>query len=218
MSGARLCLYGIVVVLFLNGCAGRRSGSVDSAELRAQPQIFVVHQAARTGFLIENTGYRLLGPGPLTGILQGNQSASVQFNLKLEDPVIYGKERLARTLRDNLDLRNMTVVPTAYQREDGQLSEIYQGGVVLHLQTVRWGIDNQRAKYSVVARLQDMRVSRNMWAKACEVVVDKDKDAPYQDELYANDGALLKAKLREAAETCGDQLFAALVEAFGQQK
>src|SRR3954451_23304729 len=139
MSGTRFCLCGIVIALVLNGCAGRASRlPVDSAELRTQPQIFVVHQEARTGFLIENTGYRLMGPTILGGILQGNQSASVQFNLKLEDPVIHGKERLARTLRENLDLKNMTIVPKAYQKEDGQLAEIYQGGVVLHLQTVRW--------------------------------------------------------------------------------
>jgi|tagenome__1003787_1003787.scaffolds.fasta_scaffold20875521_2 hypothetical protein len=219
MSGTRFCLCGIVIALVLNGCAGRASRlPVDSAELRTQPQIFVVHQEARTGFLIENTGYRLMGPTILGGILQGNQSASVQFNLKLEDPVIHGKERLARTLRENLDLKNMTIVPKAYQKEDGQLAEIYQGGVVLHLQTVRWGMDNQRAKYSVVARLQDMRATSTMWAKACEIVVDKDKEAPSQDELYANDGALLKVKLRAGAETCADQLFASLVEAFGRSR
>lgn len=51
-----------------------------------------------------------------------------------------------------------------------------------------------------------------LWEATCEdFVVDKGKPAPAMDALKANEGELLKAKLREAADGCAEQLVGWLV-------
>jgi hypothetical protein len=59
-------------------------------------------------------------------------------------------------------------------------------------------------------RLSDSTV---VWEAACnEVVADKDKRAPARDELVANGGELLKAKLTQAADQCANELAGWLTE------
>ncbi|MDQ5849626.1 MAG: hypothetical protein M3544_11770, partial [Pseudomonadota bacterium] len=88
----------------------------------------------------------------------------------------------------------------------------FGSGAVLEVRTRNWGLDNYRVKYSAVARLTRLPDAEVLWEAACEdFVVDKGKPAPAMDALKANEGELLKAKLREGADGCAEQLVGWLV-------
>lgn len=87
--------------------------------------------------------------------------------------------------------------------------ETFRTGAVLDVRTMKWGIDNNRAKYSARARLVRLADSTILWEATCnEFVADKAKPGPTMEALTANDGELLKTKLGEAADLCADQLWA----------
>jgi predicted dinucleotide-utilizing enzyme len=118
------------------------------------------------------------------------------------------KERLVQSLKDNLKLANVRVVSEIPKDTNvDTLKGLFDTGVVLDVQTRKWGIDNNRAKYSALVRLVRLSDTAVLWEAACnEAVADKEKPAPARDALVADDGALLKAKLVQAADQCASEL------------
>ena len=149
------------------------------------------------------------------------RSLAIQKNLDLQDPVIHVKDRLIATLQRDIGLKNLRAVPDV--TSDGTIDtfkERYPSGAVLELRTYGWGMEYDRAKYAASAYLTNLADSKLLWSTTCEwVILDEAKPGPdnamdggeLRQALYANNGALLKAKLREAAEICADQIVARLM-------
>jgi hypothetical protein len=118
-------------------------------------------------------------------------------------------------------------VETNTRKFDSALKEAFGSGVVLEVQTRTWRVESTRVVYSARARMLRLSDSADIWRVACtrvsqvqvsDVPALAEKPAanipqvPRQEELWmeqalkANDGALLRAKLREAADTCADSL------------
>jgi hypothetical protein len=107
----------------------------------------------------------------------------------------------------------------------GTFNEKYKSGAVIEVVTDHWGLDDYRVKYTGTVRLVTLADSKTLMAARCRWIVldpvDHHKlffeagahgvNAYVQTRLYmeraegllyANDGALLKATLRNAAEQC----------------
>ena len=107
----------------------------------------------------------------------------------------------------------------------GTFNEKYRRGVVIEVVTDHWGLDDYRVKYTASVRAVNLADSKPLMAARCRWVmldpVDHRKlffeagahgaDAYEQTRvyteraeglLYAKDGALLKATLRDAAKQC----------------
>jgi hypothetical protein len=107
----------------------------------------------------------------------------------------------------------------------GTFNEKYRSGMVIEVVTDHWGLDDYRIKYTGSVRLVNLADSKAIMTARCRWIVldplDQKKlffDAGahgvdayeqtrlYQERaegrLYANDAALLKATLRDAAEEC----------------
>ena len=118
-------------------------------------------------------------------------------------------------------------VETSRRMLDSTLKETFQTGVVLEVQTRRWMLESARVVYSARARLLRVADSAVIWQGICvhvsevhvsDVPALAERRIPHptiaeqpasqlmKEELEANDGKLLKAKLREAADGCADKL------------
>lgn len=107
----------------------------------------------------------------------------------------------------------------------GTFNEKYKSGVVIEVVTDHWGLDDYRVKYTGSVRMVTLADSKALMSARCRWIVldpvDHKKlffeagahgvDAYEQTRLYmeraegllyAKDGALLKATLRDAAEEC----------------
>lgn len=211
MKASRKVLWSAVSVALLAGCAGQQVhlAQEDRLSLLAQPQIHAVHHRP-IGFRVESTGYTtatmLVGPF-ISVAVAASEAADLQRDLRLEDPAARVKHRLADALQAQLKLANVRMVPEPVLFDDVELlKEKFQSGVVLDVATTQWGIDNNRAKYLGRGRLVRLADKSVLWEGTCKVVVGADKPSPKREELVADEGALLKAHLREAADGCADQL------------
>jgi hypothetical protein len=154
-------------------------------------------------------------------IAEAFQSLAIRKNLDLQDPVIHVNDRLIATLQRDLGLKNLRAVPDV--SSDGTidaLKEKYPSGAVIELRTYSWGMENYRVKYAASAYLTNLADSKRLWSTTCEwVILDKKTPSPedaisenaLKKTLYGNNGAVLKAKMREAAEICADQIAARLM-------
>lgn len=200
------------ILMLLAACAGQQTRLTpdDLRSLSSQPQVHVVHHMPARAFWVEGSGYTAVGVllSPLVVIAQGHESMKLREDLRLDDPAPRVKERLIHALPTNS--ANMRVVSTPPKNDDvGTLKEFFQTGVVLDVRTMKWGIDNNRAKYSARARLVRLADSAVVWEATCnEFIAGKAEPRPTREALVANDGELLKARLREAADGCADQLAA----------
>lgn len=210
---ARTAISALTLTL-VAGCAGQqtRLASADLRSLSSQTQIHVVHHLPARIFWVEGSGYTAVGVliSPLVVIAQGQESQKLRDDLRLADPAPHVKDRLMRALQTNLNLTNARAVSDPPKNDDVEtLKQVFRTGVVLDVRTMKWGIDNNRAKYSARARLVRLADSTIFWEATCnEFVADKGKPRPTREALTANDGELLKAKLRVAADGCADQLSA----------
>jgi hypothetical protein len=195
-------------------CAGQqtRLAPGDLRSLSSQPQIHAVHHVPARIFWVESTGYTAAGVliSPLIVLAQTQESRKLQADFGLTDPAARVKGRLVAMLQNDIGLTNIRTVPDAPKDDTIELlKQTFQTGAVLDVRTTKWGIDNNRAKYSARARLVRLADSTILWEATCnEFVADKAKPGPTREALAANDGALLKTKLGEVADLCADQLWA----------
>ena len=204
----------VSTLMLLTACAGQQTKltSDDLRSLSSQPQIHVVHHLPARLFWVESSGYTVvvLLISPLVVIAQGQESQKLQGDFRLEDPAPHVKHRLAALLQNELGLTNVRAVSDPPKNDEVEtLKQVFQTGVVLDVRTMKWGIDNNRAKYSGRARLVRLADSAVLWEATCDdFIADKAKPSPTMEALTANDGELLKSKLGEAADLCANQLWA----------
>ena len=213
MSTTSRMVMGIATLLLLTACAGQqtRLTADNRRALSTEPQIHAVHHVWTPVFMIESTVYSVAALfGSFVVMLAArDEGMGLQRDYRLEDPVVRVKDRLASKLQTDFNLTNVRVV-TDPPKNDGvaTLKQIFQTGIVLDVRTAKWGLDNARAKYSARARLIRLSDAAILWKATCEFTADKAQPSPKMDELKANDGILLKAKILDAADGCADQLFA----------
>lgn len=195
--------------LLLAACAGPGTtlSRDDRAAIAGQPVHAVHHRALRV-FTVESTARTLFLPVPL-GVLEGMQ---LQKDHGLQDPAAQVKEKLVAVLQKDFGLAGVRSVPEAPESDDAEtLRRIYQDGVVLDVRTWNWGLDNYRATYQARARLVRLADGTVLWQETCKTsVAGRGASAPTMDALLANQAALLKARLREAADGCAEELAGAL--------
>lgn len=204
---------GIATLLLLTACAGQqtRLTADNRRALSTEPQIHAVHYVWTPNFMIESTGYSVAAGlfTPLVVFVAWGEGMGLQRDYRLEDPVARVKDRLAIKLQTDFNLTNVRVVSDP-PKNDGvaTLKQIFQTGIVLDVRTAKWGLDNARVKYAARARLIRLSDAAILWKATCEFTADKAQPSPKMDELKANDGILLKAKILDAADGCADQLVA----------
>jgi hypothetical protein len=200
-----------VAACLLAGCAGQhvKLGASERAAL-ASEAVHVVHLPAAKMFFVESSGYTAAGVlfSPLVVLAQAAEAKSLMDELKLEDPVARVKERLAAALESELRIAKVNRLERAPERSDPEsLRKALGTGVVLQVRTENWRIDNNRAKYSASAQLVRLSDGVTLWHAVCpDSIADKDKPSPTTEQLKANGGELLKAKLAQAADACADAL------------
>jgi len=206
-----------VSVAVLSGCVGQqtRLAPEDRLSLASQPQVHAVHHVLARAFGVESTAYTVVGVlfTPLVAGAMVAEGMAMQRDLKLEDPAPRVKDRLAGALQANLKLANLHFVPQAVQADELELlQKLFHTGMVLDVRTSAWGIDNNRAKYSARARLVRLADAAILWQGTCEAVAGKGQPSPERKALVADEGALLKMKLLEAADGCAEQLAGWILE------
>ena len=204
----------VAALIFLPACAGQQTKLApgDLRSLSSHSQIHAVHHLPARIFWVEGSEYTAAGTliSPLVVIVQMQESKKLQDKLRLADPAPHVKVRLVALLQRDVGLTNIRTVSGVPKDDNIELlKETFQTGAVLDVRTMKWGIDNNRAKYSARARLVRLADSTILWEATCnEFVADKAKPSPTTEALTANDGELLKTKLGEAADLCADQLWA----------
>ena len=202
-----------VTLLLLTACAGQhtRLSSENRRSLAADPQLHAVHHKTMGSFSYESTGYSLAGAfiTPLVVFAQVAEGSGMESDLQLEDPVLRVKDRLVTALQSQFKLANVVAVSVPPKSDSiATLAQAFRTGVVLDVRTMKWGVDNARAKYSARARLIRLSDAAILWSATCEYIADKAKPSPKMTELKENGGILLKAKILDAADGCADQLVA----------
>jgi hypothetical protein len=204
-----------VSLALLAACAGQHTKLTDDHRktLTEQP-VHAIH-VEPLGFMVESTGYSVAAVlfTPLVVAGQAAEGSDLRTVLGLEDPVLRVKERVLAAFEERYRLPSVARVaqPSGRLSADTQYKAL--SGVLLEVRTTKWGIDNNRAKYAAGVRVVRLADSVTLWDAACnEVVADKDKPSPAREALRADNGALLKAKLNQAADACGEQLAAWAIE------
>jgi hypothetical protein len=202
----------LAALALLAGCAGQQVELTEDSRrtLTTQP-VHATHVLAQGGFLVESSGYTAAGVlfSPLVVLAQAAEGSTLRSELGLEDPVVRVKERVLGALEAQYKLPNVT------RMTEPMTSAQYKSltGIVLEARTTRWGIDNNRVKYAAGVRVTRLADGVVLWDAICaQTIADIDKPSPTSEMLRADNGALLKAQLNRAADTCGDQLAAWAVQ------
>lgn len=196
-------------VALLAGCAGQNVRfSEDNRKLLTTQPVHAVHLQP-LGFAVESTGRTVAAVffGPLLAVAYAAEGGELHGGLGLEDPALRVKEHLLSALEKEYQIPNLTRVAQPGARF--AVEPVYEGvsGVIFEVRTTHWGIDNNRAKYSAGVRVLRLSDRETIWDATCDQVISgKDKPSPTIDELRADNGALLKANLNDAADVCAAQL------------
>jgi hypothetical protein len=195
--------------------------AADRSLVRGAPTVHAVH--GKASFSVRTPGGALAGGGGALGALVSEQVAesggeSMRGRVPIADPAVRVGERLGSVLEHKLGAPRIQVVPEPVLADGAKvLAARFGPGLVLALQTEQWMLfyyptdwSHDRVSYSASARLLDAADGRVLWQSACEFVGSDPATSPTLEELEANDGALLRVKLDEAADACARQLEARL--------
>ena len=199
--------------------------------LKNEPQILAVHYqpasfevygqlgaagaATATGLATELFG--LAGGLAAAGVVWGGAiSAGKQLikDYSLEDPSPRVKEGFISAIESRLGFKSTRSIKETLSTEDlGELKEKFGNMIVIDFLTSQWVFSDRgafsgeyRLSYSARSRLVRLEDSKVLWQGVCQLF----RSVPSLEELKADNGALLKEKLNEAADICVSQLVAQL--------
>lgn len=206
----------IAGLLLLTGCAGQmaRLDEEDKKALSSEPEVHAVHHKLNFGFAVDSSGHRAAGilVSPLLVIVGASQGMTLRNEFGLEDPAPQVKARLVTALQSDLGVARVRFVDEPPVNDAiTTLDREFRNGIVLDVLTLKWGLYNARAQYSARARLIRLSDARILWEATCKSVAGEKEPSPELETLKANGGALLKARISEAASICADQLSAWMV-------
>lgn len=219
----------VLLVVLAHGCASASHpiGADEITRLKTAPTVHVVQYAPPT-FRVATPGSTLAGMYGLIGGLVAEatiRSTGKDFvrDYSLEDPAVRLKDRLTSALAAQLDLKSIRA-DEAVLEDDAidTLKRRFGNDMVLDVKTDTWMLGSASGfstKYHIyyvgrsrVVRLDDRKV---VWEGTCKVQGNEHSPGATLAELRANSGELLKVKLAEAADACGQQLVPLLV---GQER
>jgi hypothetical protein len=234
--GAILKLW-LSALFLMTGCSSRVA--IDKAEfsrLQSEATIAVVtHPPEPFSFLTARDNLRLGAAagavGALTGGLggffvgrhaeslaraQGQELANANG---LQDPAHKIRDGLLTGLAGQFNLNNLVPVQQAFATDDPKaIGQKLSAGTVLDFKTYEWSVmpagmsSRYRISYRLRSRLFRSADGKILWQGDCRY--DRDDADKTIEELTANSGELLRAKMDQAAEFCATTL---LVQFLGQE-
>lgn len=132
----------------------------------------------------------------------------------LEDPILKIKRAFLDAASRHGNLHNINSIQEALA-DDGResLAKRFQNGLVFDFKTTTWSITplllnlhHYHVQYMGRARLLSLPDGKIEWQGICEAEGKMEEGAPTLLQLVANSGALLKAQLASAADSCSEQL------------
>ena len=187
----RFSRWSIVLVLaVLAGCAATPETGKDRYGLAAQKDVYVIKFPIQATFAVHRYGKSFWLAGPLNStsrLIEKHSSANLQEKLGLEDPTQLLADRLAESLRRDLGLTNLRVVPglshprviPSRRVDEPTFRDTHASGFAIQVQTREWGLEDYKMKYYATVRVFDLAASKEVLAKNCPVVmfeqVDRDK-------------------------------------------
>lgn len=146
--------------------------------------------------------------------LSRSSGAQMIKDYSLEDPILAVKEQFILYLVFNSDSKNIRFVQEPLRSDNiNDLKKISGDGMVIDFKTIHIGLSyfltywgRYRIDYLVRARLIHLEDSKILWQGVCSYVGKDPKNSPTMDELAADNGALLKAKINEATDICAKEL------------
>lgn len=133
----------------------------------------------------------------------------------LKDPALRLQSRFLTSLEKDTGSKESRIVQEPPGGESiEELKRTFGKGMVLDFKTTQWLLfyyptdwSHYRIAYSARGRLVRLEEPKIIWQGTCEVIGQDPKTSPTMDELVANNGALLKQKINEAADACAEQLW-----------
>lgn len=221
----------LIAILFSGGCASTDLAPIKMEKgglekLKNQSNVIAIRYKPSPFRLVTEGTTMASGIGVLFGAVGGAISAGVTINkiesagqemvenYSLQDPVLMVKEQILGVLNTDHGMHNMHAVPETMVEENFDLlRKQYGAGIIIDFMTVNWGLgffpfdrSHYRTPLFVRSRVVDLKDSKVLWQGACRVMEEKTDSSPNLDEVKADNGALLKAKLSEAAKICAADL------------
>lgn len=146
------------------------------------------------------------------------EAEKAQKEFQLEDPVLQLKQRFFANLTSHIRPLNASILADPITSTmTGDLNKVVQTGFAFVFQTTVWQVSRDssigwrhyRTIVGATAQLIEPEKDKILWQSNCRFV---SKDATSIVELRADNGALLKLKLKEAAESCADELWAKFLQ------
>jgi hypothetical protein len=209
-----------VFLLIFCGC-GPKLIRMDTGERARLKQVNI--QAVRyppPSFNVRTPGKALAGGGGLLGgfISLGlfkSAGEKMTHDYSLEDPVVAVKDRFLSSLDADLGIKASSVNEPLGKDSLDELKTTFEKGMVFDFKTIQWMLfyfptdwSHYRIAYSARSRLIRLEDSKILWQGVCEFIGKDPKTSPTWEELTENNGALLKIKLKEAADACSKELLA----------
>ncbi len=207
----------VIIVSVLAGCGGLqkiRLDEGDKANLKNYPGIRAVHHEAPQ-LTITTAGRVLLNEITLY-TAGGVKDLAKHFSVP--DPAVAVKESLAQAMEQQAGFKKLALMPQPLPREAFDSFETvktaYKSGVVLDVITINWSgmyfatdWTHYRLGYLAQGRLVRLEDGKVLWSGFCNYNSETDGGFnPSMDDLFANNGALLKKIYADAGKRCGDQL------------
>lgn len=131
-----------------------------------------------------------------------------------EDPALLVKDKFLALLEKNLELRNWRQVKEAATKDtETYLKSQFSEGAVLDFKTLRYGLwtypsdaFHYHLRYKARARLVSLTPPKMLWQAFCDIDQWDLNNSPTLEEYVADNGALLRRKLNEAAIGCAEDL------------
>lgn len=219
----------LLIALFLHAC-GPRLVKMDSQNrefLKAQ-SVYGIHHPPPS-FVTMTPGKMLLAGlfggvggaagGAIGGAIAGSSMASagekMQHDWRLEDPALEIEEAFLSRLRADGETGDVQRVSVDYPNDDLKyLKKGFHQGSVFDFKTNSWGLgyypmdwNHYRMGYSLRARLIRFPEGKVLWQGVCKIEEKQPSGSrPKLDDLKANNGALIKKKLKGLVGDCVRQL------------
>jgi hypothetical protein len=221
----------LALFLVVAGCAPSRI-AIDKAEfsrVRAEGKIPVVtHKPEPLSFLSagDNLKWNLAALAvPLGGFFVGRHAESLARTQgealatanSLQDPAEKVRDGFLSALVAQLGFSNFVPLQEAFATDDPKrMGEKLTAAVVLDFKTVDWRVSpagmgsRYRVFYRMRSRLFRTSDAKVLWQGDCRY--DKDDSDATLDELTADSGELLRARMEQAAEFCAMTLLAQFLD------